>query len=124
MSSDKVLLVDGHSLAFRAFYGVPAASFSTNSGQFTNAVYGFVSLFMAAIRTEQPTHVGVAFDKSRITFRTAEYPAYKATRGATPEEFKGQVELIKDILSTLGIVHVELDDFEADDIIATWATQA
>ena len=124
MSSDKVLLVDGHSLAFRAFYGFPAASFSTNSGQFTNAVYGFVSLFMAAIRTEQPTHVGVAFDKSRITFRTAEYPAYKATRGATPEEFKGQVELIKDILSTLGIVHVELDDFEADDIIATWATQA
>jgi DNA polymerase-1 len=124
VSSDKVLLVDGHSLAFRAFYGFPAASFSTSTGQFTNAVYGFVSLLTAVIRTEQPTHIGVAFDKSRITFRTAEYPAYKATRSATPEEFKGQVELIKDVLTALGIVHVEVDDYEGDDIIATWSTQA
>ena len=119
----KVLLVDGHSLAYRAFYGYPAESFTTSTGQHTNAVYGFITLFLSIIRNEKPTHIGVAFDHSRVTFRTKEYPEYKATRSATPEEFKGQVELIKDLLTALNIPHIELEEYEGDDIIATWATQ-
>ena len=119
----KVLLVDGHSLAYRAFYGYPAESFTTSTGQHTNAVYGFITLFLQIVRNEKPTHIGVAFDHSRITFRTKEYPEYKATRSATPEEFKGQVELIKDLLTALNIPHIELEEYEGDDIIATWATQ-
>ena len=125
MSADsKVLLVDGHSLAFRAFYGYPYESFSTSTGQHTNAVFGFITLFLSVVRSEQPRRIGVAFDRARTTFRTKEYADYKANRGATPEEFKGQVELIKDFLDALGIHHVDLDDYEADDIIATWTHQA
>jgi len=120
----KVLLVDGHSLAYRAFYGYPAESFTTSTGQHTNAVYGFITLFLSIVRNEKPTHIGVAFDHSRITFRTKEYPDYKATRSATPEEFKGQVELIKDLLTALNIPHIEIEDYEGDDIIATWTAQA
>jgi len=123
-TASKVLLVDGHSLAYRAFYGYPAESFTTSTGQHTNAVYGFITLFLSIVRNEKPTHIGVAFDHSRITFRTKEYPDYKATRSATPEEFKGQVELIKDMLTALNIPHIELEDYEGDDIIATWTTQA
>jgi len=124
VAEPRVLLVDGHSLAYRAFYGYPAESFMTSTGQYTNAVFGFITMFLSVVRSEQPTHIGVAFDHSRITFRAKEYTAYKATRSATPEEFKGQVELIKDFLDALGIQHIELDDFEGDDIIATWTTQA
>ncbi|MCL2735260.1 MAG: DNA polymerase I [Propionibacteriaceae bacterium] len=123
-SGGTVLLVDGHSLAYRAFYGYPAENFMTSTGQHTNAVYGFMTLLCAVVRAEQPTHIGVAFDRSRITFRTKEYDAYKATRSATPDEFKGQVELIKDLLDAMNVARVDLDDFEADDIIATWVTQA
>ena len=123
-SNGKVLLVDGHSLAYRAFYGYPAESFTTSTGQHTNAVYGFITLFLQIVRNEKPTHIGVAFDHSRITFRTKEYPDYKATRSATPEEFRGQVELIKDLLTALNIPHVEMEEYEGDDIIATWTTQA
>ena len=119
----KVLLVDGHSLAYRAFYGYPAESFMTTTGQHTNAVYGFMTLFLSVIRSEQPTHIGVAFDHSRITFRTQQYDAYKATRAATPDEFKGQVELIQDLLDALGVPRIELEEYEADDIIATWVRQ-
>ena len=106
----RVLLVDGHSLAYRAFYGYPAENFMTSTGQHTNAVYGFVTLFLSVVRSEKPTHIGVAFDHSRITFRTKEYPAYKATRSETPEEFKGQVELIKDVLTALNIPHIESEE--------------
>ncbi|MDR0488943.1 MAG: DNA polymerase I [Propionibacteriaceae bacterium] len=120
----RVLLVDGHSLAFRAFYGYPAPSFMTSTGQYTNAVYGFATMLLGVIRSEEPTHIGVAFDRSRITFRNREYSEYKATRGETPQEFEGQIGLIKDFLDALGISHLDLDDFEADDIIATWTRQA
>ncbi len=120
----KVLLVDGHSLAYRAFYGYPAENFMTSTGQHTNAVFGFLTLLLSIVRSEQPSHIGVAFDHSRITFRTKAYDAYKANRSATPDEFKGQVEIIRDVLSAIGVTHLDLADFEGDDIIATWATQA
>lgn len=120
----KILLVDGHSLAYRAFYGYPVESFSTSTGQYTNAVYGFITMLSSVVRSEQPTHIGVAFDHSRVTFRTAQYPDYKANRSATPDEFKPQIELIKELLDALAIPRVELDDYEADDIIATWVHQA
>jgi DNA polymerase-1 len=113
------MLIDGHSVAFRAFYGLPVENFATATGQHTNAVYGFTSMLISLLDAERPTHLAVAFDVSRHTFRTDVYPDYKATRGATPPEFIGQVELIKEVLDALNIVHVEEANFEADDIIAT-----
>ena len=120
----RLLLLDGHSLAYRAFFALPAENFSTSTGQHTNAVYGFTSMLINVLRDEEPTHVAVAFDVSRQTFRTAEYAEYKAGRAKTPDEFKGQVSLVKEVLDAMGIVHVELDGFEADDILATLTTQA
>ena len=120
----RLLLVDGHSLAYRAFFALPVENFSTTTGQPTNAVYGFTSMLINVLRDEVPTHVGVAFDKSRQTFRLAEYPEYKAKRNKTPDEFKGQLPLIQEVLDALRIRHLELDGFEADDIIATLTTQA
>lgn len=118
------MLIDGHSMAYRAFYALPAENFATATGQHTNAVYGFVSMLINVLRDEQPTHVAVAFDLSRQTFRTEQYEAYKATRSASPEEFKGQVSLIHEVLDALNITHASLEGYEADDIIATLATQA
>ncbi|MDR1711546.1 MAG: DNA polymerase I [Propionibacteriaceae bacterium] len=115
----RLLLIDGHSVAFRAFYGLPVENFATSTGQHTNAVYGFTAMLISLLDSEKPTHVAVAFDVSRHTFRTDVYPEYKATRSATPPEFIGQVELIKEVLDALNIAHVEVDNFEADDIIAT-----
>lgn len=120
----RLLLLDGHSLAYRAFFALPAENFSTSTGQHTNAVYGFTSMLINVLRDEEPTHVGVAFDVSRQTFRTAEYAEYKAGRAKTPDEFKGQVSLVKEVLDAMGIVHIELDGFEADDILATLTTRA
>ena len=122
--SDTVLIIDGHSMAFRAFYALPPDNFVTATGQHTNAVYGFVSMLARLLETEQPTHVAVAFDVSRHSFRTQEYPEYKGTRDATPEEFKGQVELIREVLDAMGIVSLSREGFEADDILATLAYRA
>ena len=119
--SDTVLIIDGHSMAFRAFYALPPDNFVTATGQHTNAVYGFVSMLTRLLETEQPTHIAVAFDVSRHSFRTEEYPEYKGTRDATPEEFKGQVELIREVLEAMGIVSLSREGFEADDILATLA---
>lgn len=121
---NKLLLIDGHSVAYRAFFALPVEKFSTSTGQHTNAVYGFTSMLLNVLRDEAPTHVAVAFDVSRHSFRTDEYPDYKATRAKSPEEFRGQVKLIKEVLDALNIVHVEKDGFEADDLIATLATAA
>ncbi|MBP3089168.1 DNA polymerase I [Corynebacterium sp. sy017] len=118
------MLIDGHSMAFRAFYALPAANFATSGGQATNAVYGFLSMLANVIEEQQPTHVAVAFDVGRKTFRSDLFPEYKAQREATPPEFKGQVPLIKQILATLGVVCIEKENYEADDIIATLATAA
>ncbi len=122
--SDTVLIIDGHSMAFRAFYALPPDNFVTATGQHTNAVYGFVSMLTRLLETEKPTHIAVAFDVSRHSFRTEEYPEYKGTRDATPEEFKGQVELIREVLDAMGIVSLAREGFEADDILATLAYRA
>jgi DNA polymerase-1 len=125
MSSEKrLLLLDGHSLAYRAFFALPVDNFSTSTGQPTNAVYGFTSMLINTLRDEKPTHIAVAFDVSRQTFRTEIFPDYKATRSASPVEFKGQVDLLREVLAAMGITVLSRDGYEADDIIATLATQA
>ncbi|MGW1277461.1 DNA polymerase I [Streptomyces tsukubensis] len=120
----RLLLMDGHSLAYRAFFALPAENFTTASGQTTNAVYGFASMLANTLRDEAPTHFAVAFDVSRKTWRSADFPEYKANRSSTPDEFKGQVELIGELLDTMNAVRFAVDGFEADDIIATLATRA
>ncbi len=118
------MLIDGHSMAYRAYYALPVDNFVTGSGQHTNAVFGFTSMLINILRDERPTHVAVAFDVGRTTFRTVEYPQYKATRSKSPEEFAGQVALITEVLDALKIPHLSLDGYEADDIIATLSAQA
>ena len=120
----RLLLLDGHSLAYRAFFALPAENFSTSTGQHTNAVYGFTSMLINLLRDEEPTHLAVAFDVSRQTFRSEEYAEYKAGRATTPSEFKGQVSLVKEVLDAMGVTHLEVDGYEADDILATLTTQA
>ncbi|HET9829635.1 MAG TPA: DNA polymerase I [Nocardioidaceae bacterium] len=120
----RLLLLDGHSLAYRAFFALPVDNFSTTTGQHTNAVYGFTSMLINVLRDEQPTHVGVAFDVSRHTFRSEDYADYKANRSTSPHEFSGQVSLIKEVLAALHIDMVEKDGYEADDVIGTLTTQA
>jgi DNA polymerase-1 len=120
----RLLLVDGHSLAYRAFFALPVENFSTTTGQVTNAVYGFTSMLINVLRDESPDHVAVAFDVSRKTFRSETYVEYKANRSTSPVEFSGQVALIKEVLTALRIPMLELEGYEADDIIATLSTQA
>lgn len=118
-----LLIVDGHSLAYRAFYALPVENFSTKDGQHTNGIYGFLSMLVNLIKAEQPTHLAVAFDTSRHSFRTDVYPEYKATRSETPEPFKGQIPILKDCLAAMSIPVLEKAGVEADDILATLATQ-
>ncbi|MFJ5101680.1 DNA polymerase I [Streptomyces sp. NPDC088554] len=120
----RLLLMDGHSLAYRAFFALPAENFTTANGQPTNAVYGFTSMLANTLRDESPTHFAVAFDVSRKTWRSEEFPEYKANRSKTPDEFKGQVELIGEVLDAMRADRFAIDGFEADDVIATLATQA
>ncbi|MGH8861668.1 MAG: 5'-3' exonuclease, partial [Jatrophihabitantaceae bacterium] len=119
-----LLLLDGHSLAYRAFYALREVDMSTTTGQPTNAVFGFTSMLINLMRDEAPTHVGVAFDVSRATFRREAYPEYKAGRSETPDDFRGQVELIRKVLDALRIRYLGVDNFEADDVIATLTKQA
>ncbi|RQW81853.1 DNA polymerase I [Micromonospora globispora] len=123
-TTPRLLLVDGHSLAYRAFFALPVENFSTTTGQPTNAVYGFTSMLINVLRDEQPTHIVVAFDVSRRSFRTEKYAEYKAGRSETPTDFKGQVSLVKEVLAALRIPVVEMEGYEADDVIATLACQA
>ncbi|AXK36455.1 DNA polymerase I [Streptomyces armeniacus] len=116
--------MDGHSLAYRAFFALPAENFSTTTGQPTNAIYGFASMLANTLRDEAPTHFAVAFDVSRKTWRSEEFAEYKANRSKTPDEFKGQVELIGELLDAMRVKRFAVDGFEADDVIATLATQA
>ena len=120
----RLLLLDGHSLAYRAFFALPVENFSTTTGQHTNAVYGFTSMLINVLRDEQPTHVGVAFDVSRQTFRLEEYSEYKAKRNKTPTEFSSQLPLIEEVLNALRIPFLKKEGYEADDIIATLVTRA
>jgi len=120
----RLLLLDGHSLAYRAFFALPVENFSTTTGQPTNAVYGFTSMLINALRDEAPTHIAVAFDLPVPTFRHAAYSEYKAKRSETPQDFKGQISLIQEVLDALAIPTVSVEGYEADDVIATLATQA
>lgn len=120
----RLLLVDGHSMAYRAFFALPVENFATTTGEPTNAVYGFTAMLANLLRDEAPTHVAVAFDAGRTTFRTERYPEYKATRDATPTEFRGQVPLIREILETMRITALDKAGVEADDIIATLTASA
>src|SRR5256714_2163730 len=121
---ERLLLLDGHSIAYRAFFALPVENFSTTTGQPTNAVYGFTSMLINVLRDERPTHAAVTFDKAAPTFRHETYADYKAGRQETPADFRGQVSLIHEVLNALGIPIVSVEGFEADDVIATLATQA
>jgi len=114
-----LMIIDGHSLAYRAFHALPIDSFQTHDGQHTNAIHGFLSMLLSLLRTENPSHIAVAFDISRYSFRTRDYPEYKGTRAITPSEFKGQVPLLQEALKALNITTLTKDDYEADDILAT-----
>ncbi|MEV0533245.1 DNA polymerase I [Kitasatospora sp. NPDC050463] len=118
------MLLDGHSMAYRAFYALPVENFNTSTGQPTNAVYGFASMLANTVRDERPTHLAVAFDLSRQTFRSVEFPDYKANRAKTPDEFRSQVGLIGELLDAMRVPRMTVEGFEADDIIATLATAA
>ncbi|THA82565.1 DNA polymerase I [Streptomyces sp. LRa12] len=120
----RLMLMDGHSLAYRAFFALPAENFTTATGQPTNAIYGFASMLANTLRDEAPTHFAVAFDVSRKTWRSEEFTEYKANRSKTPEEFKGQVELIGELLDSMHVPRFAVEGFEADDVIATLATEA
>ena len=119
----RLLLLDGHSLAYRAFFALPVENFSTSTGQPTNAVYGFTSMLINVLRDERPTHIVVAFDVSRRSFRTERYAEYKAGRSESPADFAGQVSLVQEVLTALRIPYVTKDNYEADDVIATLAGQ-
>ncbi|KRA23506.1 DNA polymerase I [Microbacterium sp. Root61] len=118
-----LLVVDGHSLAYRAFFALPVDNFTTKDGQHTNGIYGFLAMLINLIKAEKPTHMAVAFDTSRQSFRTREYPEYKANRSESPSEFKGQIPLLQDCLAAMNIQVLQKEDFEADDILATLATE-
>jgi len=120
----RLLLIDGHSMAYRAFFALPVDKFATSTGEPTNAVFGFVSMLANLLRDETPTHVAVAFDLGRTTFRTEVYEAYKGNRDATPAPFRGQVDVIRRVLDTMHIPVLTKEQFEADDILATLSTQA
>ncbi len=118
-----LMVVDGHSLAYRAFFALPVENFTTKDNQHTNAIYGFLSMLVNLIKAERPTHMAIAFDTSRHSFRTDEYPEYKATRSETPSEFRGQIPLLQDCLAAMSIPVLTKEGIEADDILATLAAQ-
>ena len=119
-----LLIIDGHSLAFRAFYALNPSNFRTPDGQHTNAVHGFISMLLNLLEGEKPTHLAVAFDISGPSFRAVEYPEYKGNRGETPEEFIGQTELLEEAMKAMNITTLTKKDYEADDILASMADQA
>ncbi|MFI8594247.1 DNA polymerase I [Microbacterium sp. NPDC078428] len=118
-----LMVVDGHSLAYRAFFALPVENFTTKDHQHTNAIYGFLAMLINLIKAERPSHLAVAFDTSRTSFRTREYAEYKANRSETPAEFKGQIPLLQECLAAMNIPVLQQEDIEADDILATLATQ-
>ena len=120
----KLLLIDGHSMAYRAFYALPVENFTTAMGQHTNAIYGFATMLISLIKEERPTHLAVAFDVSRKTFRSDIFPEYKANRASTPDEFRSQMSYLHEFIDGCGIEHFQLEGYEADDLIATISKKA
>lgn len=116
-------LLDGHSLAYRAFFALPE-DLATSSGQVTNAAYGFTRMLIKLLDDHHPDAIAVAWDVSRQTFRSEEYPEYKAQRSASPDTFKSQLPLIREVLDSLSIKQLQMEGFEADDVIASVARQA
>jgi len=123
-SQKRLLLIDGHSMAYRAFYALPVENFKTSAGQPTNAIYGFASMLINLIKEEKPTHIAVAFDVSRKTFRSEIFPEYKANRAKTPDEFRSQMSYLHELVSAFGITQFEVEGYEADDVIATITKRA
>jgi len=123
-TKDRLLLLDGHSLAYRAFFALPVENFSTTTGQPTNAVYGFTAMLINVLRDEKPTHLATVFDRGGPTFRHEQWVEYKANRKETPEDFRSQLSLIFEVLDALGIQRLSAQGYEADDLIATLATEA
>jgi DNA polymerase-1 len=124
MTTKRLLLIDGHSMAYRAFFALPAENFTTAQGQHTNAIYGFATMLISLLKDEKPTHVAVAFDVSRKTFRTEIFPEYKANRAKTPDEFRLQMSYLNELVKGFGISQFSLEGFEADDLIATITKRA
>ena len=124
MSKGRLLLIDGHSMAYRAFFALPAENFTTAQGQHTNAIYGFATMLISLLKDEKPSHVAVAFDVSRKTFRTDIFPEYKANRAKTPDEFRSQMSYLNDLVTGFGIRQFALEGYEADDLIATITKRA
>lgn len=122
MKDKKLLLIDGSSLLFRAFYAIK--ELRTQDGIFTNGVYGFISMYLLAIKKVQPTHIAVALDTKAKTFRKKDYEAYKSNREKAPDELSSQFGILKDLLEALNISCFELDGYEADDLIGTIAKKA
>ncbi len=118
----KLVLIDGHALAYRAFHALPD-DLKTSQGELTNAVYGFTSMLLNVLRDETPTHIAVTFDKGR-TFRHDVYPDYKAHRAKMPEELRSQMDRIRQVVETLDIPIFEQEQYEADDLLGTLARQA
>ena len=118
----KILLIDGSSLIFRAFYAIK--NLTTKDGVFVNGVYGFLNMYYKALELTNPTHVFVAFDKGSKTFRHTEYSDYKGTRDKAPNEITYQFGILKDLLSSMNVNYLELDEYEADDILGTIAKLA
>ena len=124
MATKRLLLIDGHSMAYRAFFALPVENFTTAQGQHTNAIYGFATMLISLLKDEKPTHVAVAFDVSRKTFRSEIFPEYKANRAKTPDEFRSQMSYLHELVKGFGISQFEIEGFEADDIIATITKRA
>ena len=124
MSKGRLLLIDGHSMAYRAFFALPAENFTTAQGQHTNAIYGFATMLISLLKDEKPTHVAVAFDVSRKTFRTDIFPEYKANRAKTPDEFRSQMSFLNELVTGFGIQQFAVEGYEADDLIATITKRA
>ncbi len=116
-------LLDGHSLAYRAFFALPQ-ELATTSGQVTNSVYGFMRMLVKLLGDHRPDRLAVAWDTGRQTFRSERYPDYKAQRSATPDAFKSQLPLIDEMLQAMGVDQFRVEGVEADDVIATIATRA
>ena len=120
--ADKIVLIDGHSILNRAFYGVP--NLTNSEGLHTNAVYGFLNIMFRILDEEQPQYLAVAFDLHAPTFRHKMYEAYKGTRHAMPEELREQVPVIKEMLKAMQIPTVTQEGYEADDILGTLAARS
>lgn len=122
MKDARLLLIDGNSLLYRAFYALPLLH--TQAGEYTNGVYGFLTMYRRAIKEVKPTHVLVAFDMEKKSFRHESYEDYKANRSAPPDELKPQFALLREVLSALKIPYVEMPGYEADDLIGTYSRMA